>query len=146
MEKQEYIKKKIIDFEQKHYYMDYLNNANDPELKRSWKRELQQQNAKWQNIRCTKDVMDLIERFEGCVSLVERYVKVGHIKDGYDMALALYNALLGLKKMAQCINLSGEYANFAGISIEDIESTQRPLNVMTYKAPMREEYHFSNVR
>ena len=46
MEKDEYLKQKIKDFEHKHYYMGYLEKSNDPQLKRNWKCELQQKHLK----------------------------------------------------------------------------------------------------
>lgn len=74
----------------------------------------------------------LPEDRRNCVSFVER-LKIGHIEDGYNMALALYNALQGLKKMAQCINISGEYADFAEISIEDIDQMFNYLEKITVR-------------
>lgn len=98
----EYLEGKIAEFEKKHYYKGYLSSTN-PELKRRWKEEEKNRDRKWRQIESNKDVYDLIERFDGAVSFVEKFVEpgYGHIEDGFNMSLALYNAIWGLKKLAQ---------------------------------------------
>ena len=101
MEIGKYITLKLEEFEKSHNYMGYLTQITDRDLQRQWKQELQEKDVNWRQINCTQDVLDLINRFDGTVSFVENHVKVGLIEDGFNMSLALYRALQGIRKMAQ---------------------------------------------
>lgn len=101
MEIGKYITLKLQEFEKSHNYMGYLTQINDRDLQRQWKQELQEKDVNWRQINCTQDVLDLIDRFDGTVSFVENHVKIGLVEDGFNMSLALYRALQGIRKMAQ---------------------------------------------
>lgn len=99
----EYISEKIESFQRNNYYYGYLTST-DPEIKNMWKNEQNNKDKKWRDIQSNDDVLKLIDLFESSVSFVEKYVKQGHIEDGYNMALALDNALQGLRKLARNID------------------------------------------
>lgn len=99
----EYISEKIQSFQKKHYYSGYLV-CNDPEIKRRWQNEKNNENKKWRDIKNNKDVLKLIDSFESSVNYVEKYVKQGNFEDGYNMALALHNAIQGLRKLANNVD------------------------------------------
>ena len=99
----EYISEKIESFQRNNYYYGYLTST-DPEIKNMWKNEQNNKDKKWRDIQSNDDVLKLIDLFESSVSFVEKYVKQGHIEDGYNMALALDNALQGLRKLANNVD------------------------------------------
>ena len=100
----EYLGGKIAEFEKKHFYKGYLSST-DPKLKRRWKEE-KNWDRKWCEIKSNKDAYDLIDQFDGAVSIVEKFVRPGHghIEDGFNMSLVLYNAIQGLKKLVQFVD------------------------------------------
>lgn len=106
----EYIEEKIKKIQETSDPKGYLTRlaSSDTEIRRSWKAELEKDNACWRNINTNEDVIDLIDRFDGRVRFVEDNVPYGsgHIEDGYNMALAEYRAIQGLRKMAQSIDPS----------------------------------------
>ena len=106
----EYIEAKIAKMQEisnPEVYLSLLAHS-DTEIRELWKEERKKDNACWRNIRTNKDVIDLIERFDGRVCFVEKNIPYGsgHIEDGYNMALAQYRAIQGLRKMAQFIDPS----------------------------------------
>lgn len=122
METGKYITEKLRQFNAAHYYMGYLNDSYDADIKRMWKIEQQQNDRKWQEIKCNQDVLKLIEHYDGTVSFVEHHVKVGHIEDGYNMALALHNALQGMRKLAQFVDKRPwSTGNFTEMSIGEVD-------------------------
>lgn len=122
METGKYITEKLKQFNATHYYMGYLNDSYDADIKRMWKIEQQQNDRKWQEIKCNQDVLKLIERFDGAVSFVEQHVKVGHIEDAYNMALALHDALRGIRKLAQFVDKRPwSTSNFTEMSISEVD-------------------------
>lgn len=123
METGKYISEKLRRFQETHYYMGYLNHSGDPVSKRRWKQEQQEDTRKWQEIKCNQDVLDLINHYDGTVSLIEKYAKVGHIDDAYDMALALHDALRGLRKMSQFVDRHPWSTDgFSEISIDEVDA------------------------
>ncbi len=112
----EYLENKIKDFEQRHQYMGYLTNSFDKELARRWQDEQAQKTRKWHAVNSNDDVVSLINRFDSVVSVYEG-AKHGHYHDAFDMALALYDALLGFRKWAQFADESSfNSTNFTPIS------------------------------
>ena len=99
----EYISEKISTFQRNHCYTGYLT-CRDSDIQRMWQTEKNRENEKWRAIKNNDDVLKLIDAFESTVSYVEKYVKLGNIEDGYRMALALYNAIQGLHKLAKNID------------------------------------------
>ncbi len=123
MEIGKYIEAKIDEIKQKHYYAGWLNHT-DADLKRRWKSDKEELDAEWQKIKTNKDVFDLIDRFDGTVSWVEKYVTVGHIEDAYNMALAFHKALTALRKMSQnmevCSFIKTEFTRISEEEVNDI--------------------------
>ena len=77
----EYISEKLKSFQKKHYYSGYLV-SNDPEIKRMWQNEQNNENKKWRDIKNNQDVLKMIDSFESSVNYVEKYVKQGNLEDG----------------------------------------------------------------
>ncbi len=106
----EYIEAKIAKMQETSNPEVYLSSLahSDTEIRELWKEERKKDDACWRNIKTNKDVIDLIERFDGSVRFVEEHVPFGsgHIVDGYNMALAQYRAIQGLRKMARFIDPS----------------------------------------
>lgn len=106
----DYIEAKIKELQEISNPQGYLTSlANtDSETRRLWKAELERKDSFWRSINTNEDVLDLIERFNGQVSFVEKHVPYGsgHIEDGYNMALSEYRAMQGLRKLAQFIDPS----------------------------------------
>ena len=106
----EYMEMKLQTFQGTNDPKGYLSRlaSVDSEIRRLWRLEQEKDNSNWRRIRTNEDVIDLINRFDGAVRFVEENVKFGygHIEDGYNMALAEYRALQGLRKMAQFIDPS----------------------------------------
>ena len=106
----EYIEEKIKKLQATSNPKSYLMTlaSSNAELRRLWKAEVEKDNACWRKINTNADVIDLIDRFDGQVHFVEANVPYGygHIEDGYNMALAEYRAIQGLRKMAQFIDPS----------------------------------------
>lgn len=122
MELDKYIENKLQQFVSTHPYSGYLNIQNDRELQRKWKNEQSQRDLLWRQITCNDDVFSLIDRFDGSVSFVEKHVEIGHIEDGFNMALALYRALLGIKKLSQfCLPRTYHTTNFTPLSVEEVD-------------------------
>ncbi len=99
---QKYMEGKIREFEQQHQYRGYLTNNYDKEIIRRWKDEQARKDQKWRAINNYDDVVTLINRYDNIVASFEKADR-GFYEDGFDMALALYDALQGLRKMAQFI-------------------------------------------
>ncbi len=99
---EEYLKNKIKEFEQTHNYHGYLTNNYNKDISRRWKDEQARQNQKWQAINDNNDVIALINRYDNTVASFEKATHMFY-EDGFDMALALYDVLQGLRKMAQFI-------------------------------------------
>lgn len=119
----EFLEGKIAEFEKNHFYKGYLSST-DPEIKRRWKEEEKIRDRKWCEIKSNKDVYDLIDQFDGAVSIVEKFVWPGHghIEDGFNMSLALYNAIRGLKKLAQFVDRhSGSADGFSEITEQEVD-------------------------
>lgn len=123
----EYIEDKIRNFISDNNFAGYLERlaSVDSDIKAYWKAEKNRNNEVWRNIRTNKDVLDLIDRFDGVVTFVEEYVPFGkgHIEDAYNMALAEYRALQGLTKLARFIDPS-QFNNteFTMLSESDIDA------------------------
>ena len=119
-----YIEMKIKAFLEKsnpERYIAQLANGN-LEIRRMWKSEQNHRNKNWQRINNNQDVIDLIDLFDRVVQSVETQVRFGdgRIDDAYDMALAEYNALQGLRKLAQFIN-PRPFNNSAFTTLSDSE-------------------------
>ncbi len=105
--------------------------SGDTEIRRMWKAEIERDNTCWRNINSNDDVIDLIDRFDGCVHFVEENVPFGrgHIEDGYNMALAEYRALQGLRKLAQFIDARPfNQTNFTPMSENEIDELFNRMN------------------
>ena len=63
--------------------------SSDTEIRRLWKTEQENDNVCWRNVNTNNDVTNLVNRFYGQVSFVEKNLPYGsgHIEDGYNMAL-----------------------------------------------------------
>ena len=129
----EYIEEKIKKLQERGDPKGYLSRlaSTDTEIRRSWKAEVQKDNTCWRNINTNADVIDLIEHFDGQVRFVEDNVPYGsgHIEDGYNMALAEYRAIQGLRKMAQFIDPNPfNQTHFTPISENEIDSLFERMN------------------
>ena len=106
----EYIEAKIAKMQETSNAEAYLSRlaSSDIEIRQLWKAEREKDDAFWRNIRTNIDVINLIDRFDGQVRFVEEHIHYGsgHIEDGYNMALAEYRAIQGLRKMARFIDPS----------------------------------------
>lgn len=104
----EYIEKKIDAYKKISNPESHLSSlaSSDSEISRLWKTECEKNNYNWSKISTNEDVIELIDRFEGQVHFVENNVPYGsgNIIDGYNMSLAEYHALQGLRKLAQFID------------------------------------------
>ena len=100
-----YINEKIKAFEGLYHPAYSLNTlaSSDAGLRSSWKRDRAKSEAKQREIRTNDDVISLIDRFDDAVDHVDEYMQSGPgcIEDAYDMYLAAYNAIRGLRKLAQ---------------------------------------------
>ena len=97
---QEYLKSRLSDFYQKYNVKAHLNAYTDREIKRQWKRDSQNIQQEWQNIKSLSDVERALNWFIGTV---EQYENIrGIFSDAYDMDLTLYRATNAIQKMAQC--------------------------------------------
>ncbi len=129
----EYIEEKIKKLQERGDPKGYLSRlaSTDTEIRRLWKAEVQKDNTCWRNINTNADVIDLIECFDGRVRFVEDNVPYGsgHIEDGYNMALAEYRAIQGLRKMAQFIDPNPfNQTNFTPISENEIDRLFERMN------------------
>ena len=118
----EYIEVKIKKIQEKSDPEGYLSRlaSSDTEIRRLWKTEKENDN-----------VMNLVNHFDGQVRFVEKNVPYGsgHIEDGYNMALAEYRAIQGLRKMAQFINPSPFHkTSFAPLSEIEIDELFDRMN------------------
>ena len=96
----------------------------DADIRRLWKSERSNDNRYWSQVNSNKDIIDLIDNFDGKVSFVENYVPFGcsNIEDGYNMALAEYRAIQGLQKLAQFIDPNPfNKTNFTLLSEKEID-------------------------
>lgn len=128
-----YIEEKIKAIESTSDPRGYLVRlaSGDTEIRRMWKTETERDNICWRNINTNDDVIDLIDRFDGCVYFVEENVPFGrgHIEDGYNMALAEYRALQGLRKLAQFIDTRPfNNTNFMPMSENEIDELFNRMN------------------
>lgn len=134
-----YIESKISKIEETSNAKGYLSRlANgDADIRRLWREELENDNAHWRKINSNDDVIDLINRFDGQVQFVENHVPFGNgnIIDGYNMALAEYRAVQGLRKMAQFIDPSlCNPTKFTPISEEEIDKLfERMITIINRK-------------
>lgn len=131
----EYIEEKIKILERTSDPKGYLIRlaSADTEIRRLWKAETEKDNTCWRNINSNDDVIDLIERFDGQVRFVEDNVPYGcgHIEDGYNMALAEYRAIQGLRKMAQFIDShTFNQTNFTPMSENEIDKLFDRINII----------------
>ena len=129
----EYIEEKIKKLQERGDPKGYLSRlaSTDTEICRLWKAEVQKDNTCWRNINTNADVIDLIECFDGRVRFVEDNVPYGsgHIEDGYNMALAEYRAIQGLRKMAQFIDPNPfNQTHFTPISENEIDRLFERMN------------------
>ena len=129
----EYIEEKIKKLQERGDPKGYLSRlaSTDTEIRRLWKAEVQKDNTCWRNINTNADVIDLIEHFDGQVRFVEDNVPYGsgHIEDGYNMALAEYRAIQGLRKMAQFIDPNPfNQTHFTPISENEIDRLFERMN------------------
>ena len=129
----EYIEEKIKKLQERGDPKGYLSRlaSTDTEIRRLWKAEGQKDNTCWRNINTNADVIDLIECFDGRVRFVEDNVPYGsgHIEDGYNMALAEYRAIQGLRKMAQFIDPNPfNQTHFTPISENEIDRLFERMN------------------
>lgn len=128
MNMKEYIEQKIQEIEHMAnpgYYLQSVASSNS-DLRRMWKEEVNKKDLKWRKVNTNQDVYDLIDRFDGAVSFVENHVPygAGHIEDGYNMMLGLYNALQALRKLAQFVDqISKPWSNtgFSNISEAEVD-------------------------
>ena len=87
------------------------------------KNEKNNENKKWRDIKNNKDVLKLIDSFESSVNYVEKYVKQGNFEDGYNMALALHNAIQGLRKLANNVDPQPwNQTEFTPMTTEEIDA------------------------
>ena len=134
-----YIESKISKIEEISNAKGYLSRlANgDADIRRLWRDDLENDNAHWRKINSNDDVIDLINRFDGQVQFVEKHVPFGseNIIDGYNMALAEYRAVQGLRKMAQFIDPSPcNPTKFTPISEEEIDKLfERMITIINRK-------------
>lgn len=131
----EYIEEKIKILERTSDPKGYLIRlaSADTEIRRLWKAETEKDNTCWRNINSNDDVIDLIERFDGQVRFVEDNVPYGcgQIQDGYNMALAEYRAIQGLRKMAQFIDSRTiNQTNFTPMSENEIDKLFDRINII----------------
>lgn len=129
----EYIEEKIKKLQERGDPKGYLSRlaSTDTEIRRLWKAEVQKDNTCWRNINTNADVIDLIEHFDGQVRFVEDNAPYGsgHIEDGYNMALAEYRAIQGLRKMAQFIDPNPfNQTHFTPISENEIDRLFERMN------------------
>lgn len=129
----EYFEVKIKKIQEKSDPEGYLSRlaSSDTEIRRLWKTEKENDNVCWRNINTNDDVMNLVNHFDGQVRFVEKNVPYGsgHIEDGYNMALAEYRAIQGLRKMAQFINPSPFHkTSFAPLSEIEIDELFDRMN------------------
>lgn len=122
--------KKLLETSDPKGYLMRLASSNQ-ELHGLWEKELEMDNACWQRINTNEDVINLIDRFDGQVHFVEDNVPYGsgHIEDGYNMALAEYRAIQGLRKMAQFIDSSHfTQTKFVPLSETEIDELFERIN------------------
>ena len=129
----EYIEGKIKKLQEAGDPKGYLSRlaSTDTEIRRLWKAEVEKDNTCWRNINTNADVIDLIDRFDGRVRFVENNVPYGSglIEDGYNMALAEYRAIQGLRKMAQFIDPSPfNQTQFTPMSESEIDELFERMN------------------
>lgn len=96
----------------------------DADIRRLWQSERSNDNRYWSQVNSNKDITDLIDNFDGKVSFVENHVPFGcsNIEDGYNMALAEYRAIQGLRKLAQFIDPNPfSKTNFTLLSEKEID-------------------------
>ena len=129
----EYIEEKIKKLQEKGDPKGYLSRlaSSDTEIRRLWNAEVEKDNTCWRSINTNADVIDLIDRFDGRVRFVEDNVPYGsgHIEDGYNMALAEYRAIQGLRKMAQFIDPSPfNKTQFTPMSESEIDELFERIN------------------
>lgn len=114
---QEYLKSKLEEFNKKYNVEQQLNAYSDKELKRRWKSDRERARREWQFINNATDVNRYITGFVGTV---KQYQGIkGIFADSYDMDLALYRAILAIRKMAQCYDISS--CDFATCGKEEID-------------------------
>ena len=118
---QEYLENKINDFELHHQYRGYLTNNYDKEISRRWKDEQSRRNQKWQDVRNNADVYDLINRYDNIVTYYED-AEYSFYEDSFDMALSLYDAIQGLRKLAKFVEVKPWITTqFSPISVEEAD-------------------------
>jgi len=133
MEIGNYISQKIVEFNKAHYYQGYLNSTV-PEIARMWKEEQRLKDTKWRSINSNKDVMELIDRYDGKVSFVEKHITVGHVEDGYNMALILHDAIQGLRKLALFVDAKPwNNTGFSKLSMEEVDTIFNRLEGITHR-------------
>lgn len=115
---QEYLKDKLEEFNKNYNVEQQLNMYNDKDLKRRWKSDHERAQWEWQFINDVTDVNRYINGFIGSVKHLQN-IK-GIFADSYDMNLALYKAILAIRKMAQCYEFS--ICDFGSCSKEDIDA------------------------
>ena len=102
---QEYLQVKLREFNKRYNVENQLNMYFDREIKRRWKRDHQRASNQWQYIKSVSDVQRYINGFIGTV---KQYQNIrGVFTDSYDMDLALYKAILSIRKMTQCYDFDG---------------------------------------
>ncbi len=142
---QKYLEDKIKEFERRHIYKSYLTNHSDKELARRWKEEQEHEFQKWRAIKSNTEVYRLIDVYNNVVTSIEKN-KRSFIEDGFDMALALDNAIRGLRKMAQSIEpKTWSDSKFISVSnrevdeiFERLDKIAARMNAINCKRAMRD--------
>ena len=114
---QEYLKEKIDHFNEKYNVENQLNRYFNKEIKHKWKIDQEKVKNQWQYIKSISDVRKYIDGFIGTVKYYQNIR--GIYSDSYDMDLALYEAILAIKKMEQCYDFNG--FDFNTYTKEDID-------------------------
>ena len=79
-----------------------IKRFTDPEIKREWSSLQQRRNIEWEQIKNIDDVYRLIDVFKNTVESINQ-IPFGnlHVQDKYEMDVALYRVLQGLRKIAK---------------------------------------------
>ena len=122
-----YFEDKLTDLEKESNPEAHLRRltCNDVELRKKWEHEQSINYSYFQTIKTNNDVIDLIDRFDWQVSFAEDRVPYGAwiAEDTYNMALAEYRALQGLRKMAKFIDKGKvSQVEFAPLSEAEIDN------------------------
>lgn len=113
---QEYLKKKLSEFNKTYNAEYHLNSYFDRHIKKQQREDYKRIQSQWQSVKSISDVRGYVNGF---AVTVKGYQNVKDVfTDAYDMDLALFKVVSAIQKMAQCYDMDD--FDFHTFSKEDI--------------------------